>query len=189
MRIILASKSKRRQELLERIGLEFEVIVSTKDEVEDPNLSPLENCQNISYQKALDVLEKTDGDRIIISCDTIVVKDNKIYGKPKDKEDAYNVLKLLSGTTHEVISCLTVIKVKDMKEEVYKTYGTGIVYIDLMTDNEIYDWIENGNPYDKAGGYAIQEGFGKYVSKIEGDYSSIIGIPLNKLYNILKKII
>ena len=189
MRIILASQSKRRQELLKnQLHLDFEVIVSDSDEILDPNLSTLDNCINISYQKAKDVLEKTEGDRIIISCDTIVLKDNKIYGKPKTKEDAYNILKLLSNTSHEVLSCLTVIKVENNKVEEYKTYGKGIVYIDEMTDSEIYDWILDGNPYDKAGGYAIQEGFGKFVNKIEGDFYSIVGLPLNKLYNILKKI-
>jgi len=189
MRIILASQSKRRQELLKNhLNLDFEVVVSEKDEVEDKNLTPLENCTNISYEKAKDILEKTSGDRIIISCDTVVLKNNKIYGKPKNKEDAYNMLKLLSGDSHEVLSCLTVIKVKDNKKKDYKTYGSGIVYIDEMTDDEINSWIENNNPYDKAGGYAIQEGFAKYIEKIEGDFYSVVGIPLNKLYNILKKI-
>lgn len=188
MKIILASKSKRRQDLLNQIGLKYEVIVSEKDEVQSDNLTPLENCQNISYEKAKEVLSKTDGDRIIISCDTIVVKDNKIYGKPKNYEEAVSMLKLLSNTTHEVLSCLTVIKVKDGLETVYKDYGRGIVYIDDMTDSEINDWIQIGNPYDKAGGYAIQEGFGKYITGIEGDFFSIVGLPLNKLYNILKEI-
>ena len=98
------------------------------------------------------------------------------------------MLKLLSNTSHEVYSCLTVIKVKDNKEEIYKEQDKAIVYIAAMTDLEINDWIKNGNPYDKAGGYAIQEAFGKHITKIEGDYYSIVGIPLNKLYNLLKKI-
>lgn len=189
MKIILASKSKRRQELLtNQLNLEYEVIVSEKDEVENPNLTPLENCINISYEKARDVFERTSGDRIIISCDTVVLKDKKIYGKPKDREDAYKMLKMLSGTSHEVLSCLTVLKEKDGEFFEYKTYGSGIVYIDSMDDSEINDWIENNNPYDKAGGYAIQEGFAKYIEKIEGDFYSVVGIPLNKLYNILKEI-
>ena len=189
MKIILASQSKRRQELLtNQLNLEYEVIVSEGEEIENPKLTPLENCINISYEKAKDVFERTNGDRIIISCDTVVLKNGKIYGKPKDMEDAYNMLKMLSGTSHEVLSCLTVLKEKDKEYEEYKTYGRGQVYIDNMTDEEINDWIENNNPYDKAGGYAIQEGFAKYVEKIEGDFYSIVGIPLNKLYNILKEI-
>ncbi|MBQ8472956.1 MAG: septum formation protein Maf [Bacilli bacterium] len=188
MKIILASKSLRRQELLTKIGLNYEVVVSSSEEVVDPKLSPLDNCINISFEKAKEVKEKTKGDRIIISCDTIVVKDNKIYGKPKDKEEAFNMLKLLSNTYHDVYSCLTVIKVKDNKEEIFKEQGIGTVYIDSMTDMEINDWIEKGNPYDKAGGYAIQEEFGKYITETKGDFYSIVGIPLNKLYNLLKKI-
>ncbi len=188
MRVILASKSKRRKELLNMINIDYEVVVSTKKEVSDDNLSPLENCINISLQKALEVKDKTSGDRIIISCDTIVVKNNKIYGKPHSKEEAFNMLKLLEGTSHEVLSCLTVISIKDSKETIYKHQGKGIVYIDNMSDDEINSWIDIGNPYDKAGGYAIQESFGKYITKIEGDYYSIVGLPINELYNILKKI-
>lgn len=188
MKIILASKSKRRQDLLTKIGLQYEVIISTKDEVVDSNLSPLENCINISYQKALDVMERTSGDRIIISCDTIVVKDNKIYGKPKTYDEAFKMLKLLSNTSHDVYSCLTVIMIKGDETKIYKEQGIGTVYIDSMTDNEINEWIENGNPYDKAGGYAIQESFGKYVTKTTGDFYAIVGIPLNKLYRILIEI-
>lgn len=188
MKIILASKSKRRQDLLKMINIDYEVVVSDKDEVTSDKLTPLENCINISLQKALDVKDKTKGDRIIISCDTIVEKDGKLYGKPKNYEEAFNMLKLLSNTSHNVYSCLTVIKIKDNKEEIFKSQGLGIVYIDKMSEQEINNWINIGNPYDKAGGYAIQESFGKYVTKIEGDFYSIVGLPLNSLYNILKKI-
>ena len=189
MKIILASNSKRRQELLKMMNIDYEVVVSNKEEKIDSKLTPLENCTNISLQKALDIKDKTDGDRIIISCDTIVLKDNKVYGKPKDYKDAFNMLKVLNNTSHEVISCLTVIKIENDRETIIKDYGVGIVYIDNMTDNEISDWINSNKPYDKAGGYAIQQEFGKYITKIEGDYYSIVGLPINKLYNILKNMI
>ena len=189
MKIILASKSKRRQDLLKMINLDYEVVVAENDEIKDDNLTPIENCINISLQKAIEVKEKTNGNRIIISCDTIVVKNNKIYGKPKDYEEAFNMLKLLSNTSHEVLSCLTVIKIENNKEMIYQYQGKGIVYIDSMTDDEINNWIKVGNPYDKAGGYAIQEEFGKFITEVRGDYYSIVGVPLNKLYNILKEII
>lgn len=188
MKIILASKSKRRQDLLKMIGLDFQIVVAEKDEEKDITLSPLENCINISLNKALEVKEKTKGDRIIISCDTIVVKNNKLYGKPKSQKEAYDMLKMLSNDYHEVLSCLTVIKVLNNTSEIYQRQGKGIVYIDNLSDYEINDWIEHGNPYDKAGGYAIQEEFGKYISKIEGDFYSIVGLPLNDLYHILKEI-
>lgn len=189
MQIILASASKRRQDLLKMINLDYKVIVSDEEEVIDKSLTVLENCQNISYQKALNVLKKVKEDSIIISCDTVVCKDNELIGKPKDKLDATSMLKKLSGTSHIVYSCLTVLKVKNQKIiEEYKEVGEGLVYVDNLSNEEIEDWINKGNPYNKAGGYAIQEEFGKYVTKIEGDFYSIVGLPLNKLYQILKNI-
>lgn len=189
MQIILASASKRRQDLLKMINLDYKVIVSDEEEVVDNSLSVLENCQNISYQKALNVLKKVKEDSIIISCDTVVCKDNELIGKPKDKLDATLMLKKLCGTSHIVYSCLTVLKVKNQKIiEEYKEVGEGLVYVDNLSNEEIEDWINKGNPYNKAGGYAIQEEFGKYVTKIEGDFYSIVGLPLNKLYQILKNI-
>lgn len=189
MQIILASSSKRRQDLLKMINLDYKVIVSDEEEVVDNSLSVLENCQNISYQKALNVLKKVKEDSIIISCDTVVCKDNELIGKPKDKLDATLMLKKLSGTSHIVYSCLTVLKVKNqeiIKE--YKEVGEGLVYVDNLSNEEIEDWINKGNPYNKAGGYAIQEEFGKYITKVEGDFYAIVGLPLNKLYQILKNI-
>lgn len=189
MQIILASSSKRRQDLLKMINLDYKVIVSDEEEVVDKSLTVLENCQNISYQKALNVLKKVKEDSIIISCDTVVCKDNELIGKPKDKLDATLMLKKLSGTSHIVYSCLTVLKVKNQEIiEEYKEVGEGLVYVDSLSDEEIEDWINKGNPYNKAGGYAIQEEFGKYVIKVEGDFYSIVGLPLNKLYQILKNI-
>ena len=189
MQIILASASKRRQDLLKMINLDYKVIVSDEEEVIDKSLTVLENCQNISYQKALNVLKKVKEDSIIISCDTVVCKDNELIGKPKDKLDATLMLKKLSGTSHIVYSCLTVLKVKNQEIiEEYKEVGEGLVYVDNLSNEEIEDWINKGNPYNKAGGYAIQEEFGKYVTKIEGDFYSIVGLPLNKLYQILKKV-
>lgn len=189
MQIILASSSKRRQDLLKMINLDYKVIVSDEEEVVDKSLTVLENCQNISYQKALNVFKKVKEDSIIISCDTVVCKDNELIGKPKDKLDATLMLKKLSGTSHIVYSCLTVLKVKNQKIiEEYKEVGEGLVYVDSLSDEEIEDWINKGNPYNKAGGYAIQEEFGKYVIKVEGDFYSIVGLPLNKLYQILKNI-
>ena len=188
MKIILASKSKRRQELLKMMNIKYDVVVSKKDEIKDSALTPLENGINISLEKALEVKRKTIGDRIIIACDTFVIKGIEIYGKPKDRNDAYNILRSLSGTTHEVLSCLTVIKIKDNIEDIYQKQSSCKVTIDYMEDNEIYDWIDNHKPYDKAGAYAIQEEFGKYISKIEGDYYSIVGLPINDLYKILKEI-
>lgn len=187
--IILASNSKRRQELLKMINIDYKVISSDINEKLDFSLSPLENCMNISLNKALDVESKTNGDRIIISCDTIVVKDNIIYGKPRDKKDCIRMLKAFKNTSHEVISSLTVIKIVNNERIVYQDYDGAKVFVDDLSDFEMNNWIENGKPYDKAGGYAIQEEFGKYIKRVEGDYYSIVGLPLNKLYKILREII
>ena len=188
MKVILASKSKRRQELLKMINLDYQIIPALEEETVDDNLSPLENCINISLNKALEVKNKTTNNRIIISCDTIVVKDNKVYGKPKNNKEAFDMLKKLSNTSHDVISCLTVIEINNNKERIFQKQGFGKVYIDNLTDEEIINWVDKNKPFDKAGGYAIQEEFGKYISKIEGDYYSIVGLPLNELYRILKEL-
>lgn len=188
MKIILASKSIRRKELMDLLNLKYEIITSNEKEKYDNLLTPFENCINISLEKAINVKNRTSGDRIIISCDTIVSKDNKMYGKPKDYNEAFEMLKILSNTSHDVYSCLSVIKIKNGEEEIIEKQGKAKVYIDELSDEEIDEWIKKGKPFDKAGGYAIQEEFGKYIKYIEGDYYSIVGMPLNELYNILKDI-
>lgn len=188
MKIILASKSLRRQELLKMMNIKYEVIVSEKEEVKNNLLTPLENGINISLEKALDVKNKTKGDRIIISCDTVLDYKGKLLGKPKSYDDSYQMLKMLSGDYHEVYSCLTVIAIKNNQEEIFQRQGSAKVYIDSLTDIEIKTWIDTKKSLDKAGGYAIQEEFGKYISKVEGDYYSIVGLPINELYHILKQI-
>ncbi len=188
MNIILASKSPRRKELLERLGYPFEVIESNWEEVWSNDLSPLDNCFNISLNKGLEVLKKTKGDRIIISSDTIVVKDSKVFGKPKDRNDAYLMLKKLSGSTHEVITTFHVFQVVNDKVIEYKDYSKGEVLIDKLSSSEINKYLDTNEAYDKAGSYAIQGIFSKHIVGIKGDYYAIVGLPLNKLYNIMKKI-
>ena len=189
MKIILASNSPRRRELLERLGYEFQVIPSLKEEIKDENLTPLENTINISYQKCLDILNQTEGDRVIIGSDTIVTIDNEILGKPKSREDAFSMLIKISGKRHEVITSLTVIKVKNKKIEEFKDYSKSLVYVDKLSDTEINNYLDTNEGLDKAGGYAIQGIFSKHINKIEGDYYAIMGLPINKLYNILKNIL
>ena len=188
MKIILASASPRRKELLKNIVKEFEVVVSEAEEVVDEKLEPERKAEEISYLKAKAVYEKTDGNRTIIASDTIVVKDKKIYGKPKDIQDAKNMIKeLQSGNrTHEVISGLTVIINKNGKYEEYKTFDKATVYLKSISDEEIEKWVNTGKAMDKSGAYAIQEEFSVHVERISGDYMSIVGLPVSKLYDILK---
>lgn len=187
MRIILASSSPRRHELMKMLNIPFEVI--TKDVIETMDMSKniYEESMQLAHKKAQAVYDEIKGDVIVIGSDTIVYCDNKVYGKPKDYQDAYNMLKKFSGQSHEVISSLCLLIRKEGKEYQELTYDKCDVFVDEMSDMEIDEWIQNNDVYTKAGSYAIQEGFGKYIEKIDGDYFSIVGFPIHKLYNLIKK--
>ena len=187
MRIILASTSPRRQELMKEFNLPFEVITKPVDERFIGIDNIYEQSMEIAKRKAEAIFNEIDGDVIVIGSDTIVFYNNKIYGKPKNYDDAFNMLKDFSNNTHEVISSLCVLIRKDGKEYTELTYDKCDVTVDSMTDEEINEWINSNDVYSKAGAYAIQEGFGKYVKEIKGDYFSIVGFPIHKLYNILKR--
>lgn len=189
MKIILASASPRRKELLKLMGInKFEVIVSNKEEKLQNNLSIEEQVEKLAMQKAENVLEQTKGeDRIIIGADTIVVKNGKIYGKPKSREEAKEMLKELRGKKHQVITALCVIVEKQGKREQYLTHDTSNIWIKNMEEKEIDQWLNQNIYQDKVGAYAIQEEFGKYIEKIEGNYFGIVGLPIHLLYDILKK--
>ena len=189
MKIILASKSPRRKELLSCITENFEVIVSDVDEKIDDGLSIEEQAKRISYIKAKTVFNKTSGDRIVIGSDTMVVKDGKIFGKPKDFDDAFNMLTTLKNTNHKVITGIAILVQKDGKYEEYIDYDTAIVYFKDMTNEEITNWINSKEAYDKAGAYAIQGKFMIHIDKLEGNFSTVMGLPVHKVYEILKKLI
>lgn len=191
MKVILASGSPRRKELLKMVVPEFEIIVSGAEESLIDNLSPEEQATNLSYLKAKNVFNQTEGDRIVIGSDTIVVKNGKIYGKPKNKEYAKQMIKeLLEGDkTHNIITGLSIIIQKDGKCKEYKTFDIVRVYFKDMTDTEIDKWIDTGKAMDKAAGYAIQDEFGVFIEKIEGNYSTAVGLPIHKVYDIIKQYI
>jgi septum formation protein len=191
MKIILASASPRRKELLELLTKDFEVIPSNVEEKINSQLTLEEQAKQLSYIKAKDIYEKTSGDRIIIGSDTMVTKDNKIYGKPQNKEHAKQMIReLISGDkTHIIYTGLTVIIEKNGEYKEYKTFDTVKVYLKDITDEEIEKWINSGNAMDKAGAYGIQNEFCVFVEKIEGNYHSVVGLPTQILYNIIKKYI
>ena len=189
MRIILASGSPRRKELLNLITNDFEVIVSNSEEIFKENLTINEQSMDIAYQKAEAVFNKTKGNRLVIGADTIVVKNNQIYGKPKSKEDAVNIINKLQNTEHEVITSICVLIDEDGKIQKYSDCDISKVYVSKMTEKEINDWINTGKAMDKAGAYAIQEEFSRFIDKIEGNYTSIMGLPVSKLYKIIKNYI
>lgn len=187
MRIILASQSPIRCELLKQMGIQnFEIIVSNADETLEKGLAIEEQSKILAYKKAKTIYDKTNGDRLIIGADTMILKDNKVYGKPKDKQDAINMLNELKNTYHTVITSLCVLVEENGKYKEFVDFDTSKVFLKDMTQKEILHWIENGNPYNKAGGYAIRSPFCVFLDKIEGNITTVQGLPTHKLYDIIK---
>lgn len=167
----------------------YEVIVSNADETHVEGLTIEEESKRLAYIKAKKVFSETCGDRIVIGSDTMILKDGKVYEKPKDNAEAKEMLEELQGCKQEVISSLCVLIEKDGKYEEYIDYDKTTMYIKNMTEKEIDRWIEIGNPLDKSGGYAVNTEFCVFIDKIEGNYTTTVGMPLHKLYDILKKYI
>ena len=190
MKIILASQSPRRKELLKLVVPEFEVMVSDADETLEKGLSPEEQATRVSYIKAKTIYDKTEGDRIVIGSDTMVVKNGKIYGKPKSREYAKEMIKeLLQGDkTHKIITGLSVLVQKNGKYQEYNTFDEVKVFFKDISDKEIENWLNTGNATDKAGAYGIQNEFCVFIEKIEGNYTTAVGLPTHKLYDIIKSI-
>jgi septum formation protein len=187
MKIVLASASERRQELLSRLIKNFDIIVSDFDE----SKVIFEGCidryvKNVALGKALDVKDKLNDNAIIISADTIVILENKILGKPKDEEDAFKILKSLQGRKHSVYSGVVVINTARnvIKQE---SLATEVTFSE-MSDDEILKYIKTGEPLDKAGAYGIQGIGGIFVNEIKGCYYNVVGLPLNKLKSMLKEV-
>jgi len=186
-KIVLASKSPRRKKLLENLGFELEIINSNyKEEKVDNHKDYPQYVIFNAEQKGLSVQKKISDDCIIISADTIVVLNDEILHKPKDTEEAFLILKKLSGNTHQVYTGICLIDNKTQK--IIKDYKQTNVSFRELEDNEIWQYINTGSPMDKAGAYGIQDDFGAiFVNKIEGCYYNIVGLPLELLYNMLKK--
>jgi septum formation protein len=180
-KIILASASPRRKEILSLLFDTFEILPANIDESVVSFKNPKKAVSQLAKKKALSVYEKNQ-ESVVIGADTIVVYKNKVLGKPKDKEDAFNMLKLLSGKKHKVITGVAIIS-KQFQTEFFEISD---VYFSTLTDDEINKYIETKEPFDKAGSYAIQGIAGKFIEKIKGDYHNIVGFPLHKTYSILK---
>lgn len=177
MKIILASKSPRRKEILETMGVSFEIDVADVDESVSDDFSPVEAVCEISKRKAQRIAERHGEDEIVISADTVVVIDGKIIGKPKDKEDAFCILKNLSGRTHEVYTGFTVCANGKTKTDFEVTK----VHFKELCDDDIRRYIETGEPMDKAGAYGIQQKGNLFVDYIHGDYYNVVGFPISKI--------
>lgn len=184
-RIVLASRSPRRLEILRGVGLEPEVIVSDVDEsIVDTSLNPSDYAMKLSSLKSGAVLDRA-GDALVVGSDTVVVADGRILGQPADAGEAYAMLQSLSGGWHSVVSGLSVRDTRSGREET--TFEETRVKFQTLTDEEIHSYIATGEPMDKAGAYGIQGLAGLFVSRIEGGYYNVVGLPLHKLYTLLKK--
>lgn len=190
MKVILASGSPRRKELLGLIVPEFEVQVSGVDESLEEGLTPSEQVTRLAYIKAKDVFDKTEGDRIVIGSDTIVTKHGKIYGKPHSIEHAKEMIKeLISGDRmHSIETGLCILSEKDGVVRNYNTFDEARVLLKEISDEEIERWIDTGHAMDKAGAYGIQNEFCVFVEKMVGNYTTIVGLPTHLVYDELKRV-
>ena len=183
MSIILASKSPRRQELMRLLGLEFTIRTADIDETMDPTRPPEQEVVRVGGLKAQKIAETAQPEDIVVAADTIVVVDGAVLGKPKDEEDAFRMLRLLSGRGHEVMTGLNVWHAGTLHQQAVITQ----VHFRPMTDAEIRAYIATGEPMDKAGSYGIQ-GYGAiFVDHLEGDYFSVMGLPLCPLEGMLRR--
>lgn len=186
MKFILASASPRRKELLEQIGMEFEVRVSEADEVTDAT-EPSEYVMELSFLKAEDVAGKIpvmydargiDQNFVVIGSDTVVAAEGEILGKPKDKEDAIRMITMLAGKTHQVYTGVTLMIFKDERMHRRTFFEKTDVTFYEMTKAQIEAYCDTSEPYDKAGSYAIQGLCSAYIKGINGDYASVVGLPV-----------
>lgn len=188
LKFILASASERRKDLLSRIVSNFEVKISNFDEEKVEVSTNIENyVKTLAEGKAKDVALNCDNDSIIIGAYTIVVIGDNILGKPKDKNHAFEMLKLLSNNVHRVYSGVAVINNQKniMKSECLYTE----VYFSEISDDEIWRYIESGECLDKAGAYGIQGYGGVFAEKINGCYYNVVGLPLNLLNKMIKNVL
>jgi len=180
--IVLASASPRRQELLRNAGVEFIVRAADIAEVPLANESPTAFAERMAREKAL-VARESSPEHVILAADTVVALDDQILGKPEDPEDAVRMLRLLSGKTHWVITgvCLSGSNFEDVRSE------TTAVHFSLMEEDEIRDYVRTGEPMDKAGAYAIQGKASRWITKIEGDYYNVVGLPVDLVWRTLRE--
>lgn len=189
-KIILASASPRRRELMTQAGYEFEIQVSHKEEIYTSE-TPDEIVKELALLKAKDIAEKNDAKNlIVIGADTVVAHKGAILGKPQSKEDAFEMIKAFQGDKHQVYTGVAILDYdNDGKETVVNHAVKTEVYVNSMTDEEIWNYIESDNVLDKAGSYGVQSGFAVHIKKIEGDYFNVVGLPISYIYEELKKML
>ncbi len=177
-KLILASQSPRRREILQNLGVDFVCDSTDTDETLIGEYSPQDAVCELSKRKARSCLEKhKNEDVVIISADTVVALDGEIIGKPKDKEDALRILSSLSGNVHEVFTGFTICT----HRKSFTDFDMTQVFFRTLSDKEILDYIKTGEPMDKAGAYGIQGKACVFVEKISGNYHNVVGFPISKI--------
>jgi septum formation protein len=186
MKLILASASPRRAQILRDAGISFLVLSSAVDETPYPNETPEQMVQRLADAKAELVAARAVGPALLIAADTTVVLDGQILGKPQSTDDARRMLERYSGRTHSVVTGVTVIRLPEMERRQF-VETTQVTFATLPPD-EISRYLSTDEPYDKAGAYAIQGYAGRYIPRIEGCYFNVVGLPLARLMNALREL-
>ena len=187
--IILASGSPRRKELLLQIGIVPEIIVSHVEEKITSDV-PAEVVMSLAEQKAVDVAKNMPEGKVILGSDTVVAADGKILGKPKSHEEAYEMIRSLVGRSHQVDTGVCIVKkgAADGKDTVVSFYDETDVQVSGMTEAEIREYADSEEPMDKAGAYAVQGFFARYIEGLRGSYANVMGLPVHLVYRKLKEL-
>jgi septum formation protein len=184
MKLILASRSPRRRELLRQAGFDFDVRPSTLEETAAPNETPEAFARRAAREKALEVAASAPPESLVLGADTVVVANHEILGKPAELHDAARMLQLLSGVTHRVITGVCLVRAPDRVEAL--AHETTFVTFRSLSEEEIRDYLASGEPFDKAGAYGIQGLASKFVTRVEGSYFNVVGLPVALVYDLLK---
>ncbi|MGH9774096.1 MAG: Maf family protein [Candidatus Acidiferrales bacterium] len=186
MKLILASSSPRRAEILRQAGLAFEARAPHVDESRQPDETASDYVQRVARAKAGAAARSAQGPEIIIAADTVVLIDGLILGKPASREEARTMLRRLAGRTHEVLTGLAVLRLPDGKES--HAEERTLLTLAVLSEDEIDAYLATGEPLDKAGAYAIQGRGARFVTRVEGNYFNVVGLPLARLCVILKEL-
>ena len=186
VKLILASNSPRRRKILEDMGLRFDVMPSNYDEKLANDIFSYDKIEDLATQKCLDVVRRVDKESLVLAADTVVVLHNKILGKPHSKQEAFDMLKSLSGNTHSVVTASCGINTRTNRAALLST--TSYVRFTPWTDDMIHYYIDNFNPLDKAGSYGIQELPPNYLDKFEGSFENIVGLAPEAVETILQQL-
>jgi septum formation protein len=183
MKLILASASVRRAEILHEAGFSFTVLSSAIDETPYPGESAHDLVQRLAFAKAELIAARAVGPAIVIGADTEVTLEGHIFGKPRSTDDARHMLEKLSGRTHAVVTGVALIRLPDAER--FTFVESTLVHFNMLSAEEISRYLATGEPHDKAGGYAIQGRAGRYIPRIEGCYFNVVGLPLAGLQHAL----